>query len=106
MLKFILGNAVGVGGAKNQRNNTAIFSYLLRKREERCPSIRFLNPPPPINFVHDHLFYSKILFYFLLFHGQVRFRQFLGKVLLLGQARGPSAVARTGRGPSAAARTG
>ena len=106
MLKLMLGNVVGGAKNRSQRNKTALFSYQLRKREERGPSIRFLNPPPPINFVHDHLFYSKILFYFLLFHGQVRFRQFLGKVLLLGQARGPSAVARTGRGPSAAARTG
>ena len=31
-----------------------------------CPSERFLDPPPPpINFVHDHLFFSKfIIIYF------------------------------------------
>ena len=29
------------------------------------PSIRFLDPlPPPINFVHDHLFFSKFIIYF------------------------------------------
>jgi len=32
-----------------------------------CPSIRFLDPPPSINFVHDHLFFSKFIIIFLLF---------------------------------------
>ena len=45
--------------------------------------------PPPINFVHDHLFFSKIIIiYFSLL------RQFLGRALRLGRATGPSAAAR------------
>ena len=46
------------------------------------------------------------LFIFVLFEGQVRLRQFLGRALRLGWARGPSAAARTpARGPGAAARS-
>ena len=73
------------------------------------PSIRFLAPRPslplPINFVHDNLFFNKII-YSLLFQGQVRLIQFPGRALRLGQARGPSAAGRTGKRPSAAARKG
>ena len=36
------------------------------------------------------------LFIFVLFEGYVRLRQFLGRVLRLGRARGPSAAAVTG----------
>ena len=77
--------------------------------------------PPPINFVHDHLFLSinLLLFIFLLFrvrlqvkifsgpsaaarlgqgaercgHGLGQLRHFLGRALRLGWARGPSAAA-------------
>ena len=36
-----------------------------------CPRERFLDPaPPPINFVHDHLFFSKfIIIYFFVIKG-------------------------------------
>ena len=38
------------------------------------------------------------LFIFVLFEGQVRIRELLGRALRLGRARGPSAAARTGQG--------
>ena len=40
-------------------------------------------------------FYSRQQFHFVLFEGQVRLRQFLGRALRLGQARGPGAAARS-----------
>ena len=46
---------------------------------------------PPINFVHDHLFFNKIN----IIYGKVRLRQFMGLALRLEQASGPSAAART-----------
>ena len=61
-------------------------------------------PPHPINFVHDHLFFSKfIIIYFFVIQGQVRLRYFLGRALrprvrLVKTLSGPSAVARTGQG--------
>ena len=57
---------------------------------------------PPINFVHYHLFFSKIVIintFFILELG--RLRQFLGRVLRLVQARGPGPAARTGQGATA-----
>ena len=52
--------------------------------------------PPPINFENDHYFnnFQKLV----CLQGQVRLRHYLGRVLRLGQARGPSAAARTGQG--------
>ena len=52
-----------------------------------CLSERFL-PPPPINFVHNRLFLSKIIISYF-YHFGVR-------SLRLEQARGPSAAARIG----------
>ena len=40
----------------------------------------------------------RILWLFNFFQGQVRLRQFLGRVLWLGEAKGPSTAARTGQG--------
>ena len=54
----------------------------------------FCIPPPPINFVHDHLFFSKfIIFYFFIIQGQVRLRHFLGRALRLGQVIRPKNIA-------------
>ena len=38
------------------------------KKFEVCPREQFMDPlpPPPINFVHDHLFSAKIIIIFLL----------------------------------------
>ena len=82
----------------NQRNWTrTIISRL--KSKWVCPRERFLDPLPHINFVHDHLFFSKFfIIYFFVIQGQVRLRHFLGRALRLGQARGPSAAARMGQG--------
>ena len=49
----------------------------------------FWTPPPPINFVHDQLFFSKfIIIYFFVIQGQVRLRYFLSRELRLGWAGG------------------
>ena len=51
----------------------------------------------PINFVHEHFFLEK-KYYLLLFYDQVSLRQFLGRALWLGQAKGLSAEVRIGQG--------
>jgi len=58
------------------------------KKFEVCPREQFMDPlpPPPINFVHDHLFSAKLLLFFFIILG-------LGKVKTIS---GPSAAARTG----------
>ena len=66
------------------KNYHIIYINRVRPRE------RFMDPS--LNFVHDHLFFSKFtIIYFLLF--RVRLRHFLDRALRLGQARGPSAAA-------------
>ena len=54
-------------------------------------------PHPPTNFVHDHYFSAKLLL-FIFYYFRVRLGPlaFLGRVLRIGQARGPSAAARPG----------
>ena len=54
-----------------------------------CPPVLL----PIRSTVHSFL---RQLFIFVLFEGYVRLRQFLGRALRLGRARGPSAAARTG----------
>ena len=64
------------------------------KNKRICPRERILDPPPlPINFVHDHFFFSKLVYTFRVLLGPLAF---LGRALLLGQAMEPSAAARTG----------
>ena len=58
------------GRALRPRVKLVMTLYLVAARIGGvCPSIRFLDPPPPpINFVHDDLFFSKFnIIYFLLF---------------------------------------
>ena len=65
-----------------------------------CPRERFLDHPfPPIQ-IQSVLYITSISTYFSGRLGQG------GRVLRLGQARGPSAAYKTGEGSSAAARTG
>ena len=60
---------------------------------------QLLDPPLPINFIHDH-FYQINHIYFVSFQGYIR--QFLVRVLRLKQDSGPSEAAKIG----AAARLG
>ena len=70
------------------RNKLALYKKLLEGgdgapgptrgggfKKRVCPSERFLGPPgppPPINFVHDHLFFRKFIIIFLLFRVRLR----------------------------------
>ena len=101
---FFIHNGV-FGLLKNSHFNSIKKIPLLHRFRVR-PSIRFLDPPP-INFVHDHLFFSNnfiVLGYDHLWAERCSLDRLGGRALRLqDRLGGHGTAARTGQGAGAAA---